>query len=313
VSNKKEERTNIFMVVDMHMHLADSRIYPDYWIYNVKKSMKQDLEKEIAIEETDKIIQTYINNTLNDFSGRKMIALMDECGIDKAVVLHADFGYGREDLEKIYEIIEIHHTMLKKYPERLIMFAGIDPRREKKGISLFKKCIEEYNFSGLKLYPPCGYEIDDKRLYAFYEICNHYRLPVLIHVGPSWEGMKSTFNYPNSILKVADEFTDIPFILGHAALLYYEESYRLPLLKNNIYLETSGYQKILDQETLLKDRMKNLMEYCPDKIVFGSDWPMYRSVKQDISFFESFDFMTDYYKENFFYKNALDILSMKRV
>ena len=298
------------MIIDMHTHLSDIRVYPDYWIQNIKRTIRKKLEKEIPIQVSDDFLQNYVNNILDDFNGEKKIKIMDECGIDKAVVLQVDFGYGRQERDNLNNIIDIHGEMLKKYPERFIVFAGIDPRRGKKGADLFEKCIKEYKFSGLKLYPPCGYEIDDKGLYPLYEICNQYRLPVLIHIGPSWEDMKSTFNYPDSILKVSKEFPNVPFVLGHAALLFYEESHKLPLVRDNIYLEVSGYEKMIEQEALLKERMKNLMKDCPDKVVYGSDWPMYRTVKEDISYFESFDFMTDDFKEKFFHKNALDLLGM---
>ncbi|WP_113673414.1 amidohydrolase family protein [Vallitalea guaymasensis] len=298
------------MIIDMHTHLSDIRVYPDYWIQNIKTTIRKKLEKEIPIQVSDDFLQNYVNNILDDFNGEKKIKVMDECGIDKAVVLQVDFGYGRQEPDNLNSIIDIHGEMLKKYPERFIVFAGIDPRRGKKGADLFEKCIKEYKFSGLKLYPPCGYEIDDKGLYPLYEICNQYRLPVLIHIGPSWEDMKSTFNYPDSILKVSKEFPNVPFVLGHAALLFYEESHKLPLVRENIYLEVSGYEKMIEQEALLKERMKNLMKDCPDKVVYGSDWPMYRTVKEDISYFESFDFMTDDFKEKFFHKNALDLLGM---
>ncbi|QUH29833.1 amidohydrolase family protein [Vallitalea guaymasensis] len=298
------------MIIDMHTHLSDIRVYPDYWIQNIKTTIRKKLEKEIPIQVSDDFLQNYVNNILDDFDGEKKIKVMDESGINKAVVLQVDFGYGRQEPDNLNNIIDIHGEMLKKYPERFIVFAGIDPRRGKKGADLFEKCIKEYKFSGLKLYPPCGYEIDDKGLYPLYEICNEYRLPVLIHIGPSWEDMKSTFNYPDSILKVSKEFPNVPFVLGHAALLFYEESHKLPLVRDNIYLEVSGYEKMIEQEALLKERMKNLMKDCPDKVVYGSDWPMYRTVKEDISYFESFDFMTDDFKEKFFHKNALDLLGM---
>ena len=46
-------------------------------------------------------------------------------------------------------------------------------------MKLFRKSIEQYHFSGFKVYPPCGFEIDDERLFPYYEICDNYRLPVL--------------------------------------------------------------------------------------------------------------------------------------
>ncbi len=302
------------MIIDMHSHLADRRIYPDYWIENIKKELEEKLANEISAPIPESLIDSYLSGYLNDFDGAKKIRMMDECGIDRAVVLQADFSFRQseaggepDNLDAVMDNITIHRRMLQKYPQRFHVFAGVDPRTGKKGVDLFELCIKEYGFSGLKIYPPCGYEIDYRGLYAFYEICNQRGLPVLIHIGPSWANMKTAFRYPESLLKVSGEFPDITFILGHAALLFYQESYVLPLMRKNVYLEISGYRKITDKR-LLKARMKHLMAECPEQVVFGSDWPMFTTAKQDIAFFEQSDFMTEYQKERFFYKNALLIL-----
>ena len=50
-----------------------------------------------------------------------------------------------EQLSKLYELKE-------EYPQ-ILPFIHIDPRREGV-IDLLKKCVEEWGFKGVKLYPP---------------------------------------------------------------------------------------------------------------------------------------------------------------
>lgn len=225
--------------------------------------------------------------------------------------MQADFGYGKKAEYSIEEITEIHYEAIKRYADRFIMFSGIDPRRGEAGVKLFRKSIEQYHFSGFKVYPPCGFEIDDERLFPYYEICDNYRLPVLIHIGESWKSMKTVFNYPESILRAADRFSNIPFILGHAALLFYEDSFHVAANRENVYLEVSGYQKIIDKEEILFERMQREMCEIPDKILFGSDWPMYHTLLEDIAYFDKMDFLTQEQKDKFFFKNAQRILDIQ--
>lgn len=302
------------MIIDMHVHLSDKRIYPEYWLNGIRENITKKIEKENGIKVSEGFINEVLDKSLNDLNCSKLISQMDNAEVDKAVVLLVDLGYEREDnFLEIEEIFKIHHQVIKENGNRLSVFAGIDPRRGKKGVDLFEKGIREYGFCGLKIYPPCGFEIDDVRLYDYYEICNSYSIPVLAHVGTSLPSMKASFNYPDSVLRVADEFKHIPFIMGHAALLFYEESCELPLKRENIYLETSGFQKISHKRGLLDGRVKSLFKKCPDNLLFGTDWPVFSDTKKSVQYFIEHGGITDSQKEKFFYKNALNIFSMTRI
>ena len=299
------------MMIDMHVHLSDKRIYPEYWLQGIKKDLIQKIRVENDIVISDAFIDSYFEQVLSDRDAAKLIAQMDKNGVDEAVVLLLDLGYDRGDIaNSIEEIYEIYHQVLKKHRDRLKVFAGIDPRRGKEGVDLFEKGIKEYGFCGLKLYPPCGFEIDDTRLHPYYEICNAHSIPILIHIGPSLPEMKTEFRYPQSILAVTEEFKRIPFILGHAALCFYDSSWDLPLKSERIFLEVSGFQKQMHQYDLLAKRMKHLFEVCPNHIVFGSDWPIFSDLKQSVEFFSQMKSLTDRHKELLFHKNAEGIFSM---
>jgi predicted TIM-barrel fold metal-dependent hydrolase len=302
------------MIIDMHMHLADSRVYPGYWLDGIKKNIAQSMKKEYGMNIREAFLNNIINNSLKDYDCSKIIAQMDEAGVDNAVILMVDLGFGRDDeLLSIEEIYRIHYQALSRHPDRLRVFAGVDPRRGIEGVTLFEKGIKRYGFCGLKIYPPCGFEINDRRLYPLYEICDYYQLPVLAHVGPSLLSMKLNFNYPDSVLEVAKEFKNIPFILGHSALLYYEESHRLPLERDNIYLEVSGFQQIIDREEEIISNIGSLFKICPQNVLFGTDWPLFTSLTTWVNFFNNFAGITESQKELLFYKNGSNIFSMSRI
>lgn len=72
----------------------------------------------------------------------------------------------------------------KKYPDNILPFIAADPRRQ--GIvDIVKKYVEEYNFAGIKLYPPLGYYPFDSRLDKTYEYAQAQGLPVISHCSPA--------------------------------------------------------------------------------------------------------------------------------
>ncbi|WP_025680279.1 amidohydrolase family protein [Paenibacillus massiliensis] len=301
------------MIIDMHVHLADRRIYPDYWLQGIKDSIRSSILIENGLEVNDDFLDQVMAATLYDTDCSLLIRRMDEAGIDHANLLMADFGIDREDMPtSIDALYQIHAEALRRYPDRFSVFAGVDPRRGQKGLELFQQGVEQFGFCGLKLYPPCGFDLDDPLLYPFYEICEAYRLPVLAHIGPSLPSMRREFRYPGAVLDVASRFRNIPFILGHAALVHYEDSRRLPLHRDNIYLEVSGYQPLLRQGVDLSSRMLDLMHTCGERVLFGTDWPLFSSPREIVRYFQDMKELTDQQKEMLFCENARSIFALRR-
>lgn len=68
----------------------------------------------------------------------------------------------------------------EKYPDQAYPFIFVDPRR-KNIFDLVKKCIEDHNFAGIKMYPPIGYFPTDERLYPIYEYAEKNEIPITVH------------------------------------------------------------------------------------------------------------------------------------
>jgi predicted TIM-barrel fold metal-dependent hydrolase len=79
------------------------------------------------------------------------------------------------------QILEL--AKLKKdpaYSDILLPFVFAHPERV--GIhSLIYQCFSEYNFAGIKLYPPLGYYPFDKRLYMVYQMAEEHQIPITTH------------------------------------------------------------------------------------------------------------------------------------
>ncbi len=78
---------------------------------------------------------------------------------------------------QLEELSELHRV----YPETIIPFIHIDPRR-KGAYDLFLRYMKR-GFQGLKIYPAMGYRPDHPVLRQCYEYCQRKGIPVLAHSG----------------------------------------------------------------------------------------------------------------------------------
>lgn len=82
------------------------------------------------------------------------------------------------------EPIAEQHAQLRdlrdQFPDAVIPFAAVDPRREDI-VETTKSLVEEHGFRGLKLYPPLGYFPTDPRLEPLYEYAAERSIPILAH------------------------------------------------------------------------------------------------------------------------------------
>ncbi|NOU48196.1 MAG: amidohydrolase family protein [Bacteroidales bacterium] len=72
---------------------------------------------------------------------------------------------------------------LKTNFPQVIPFIHIDPRRPG-FMDILKKCVEEWDFGGVKIYPPLGYFPYDDRLNPVYQYCTEHNIPVISHCSP---------------------------------------------------------------------------------------------------------------------------------
>ncbi len=163
----------------------------------------------------------------------------------------AFMGAGKVPRPYIDQLEELWQ-MKKAYPQ-MHPFIHIDPRRE--GVlDLLRKCVEEWDFKGVKLYPPLGYFPYDKRLYPIYEYCENNSLPIIAHCSPynpvHFKGSKkelykllsksdspintkgkskkklcSNFTNPYNYRKVLTDFKELNICLAHFGSEYFWKKY----------------------------------------------------------------------------------------
>ncbi|MEE9151136.1 MAG: amidohydrolase family protein [Thermoplasmata archaeon] len=160
-----------------------------------------------------------------------------------------------------------------------VPFASIDPKTEDGFAQKLKLLVDQGGFKGLKLYPTYQqYHPNDEIVYPLYEEAQRLGIPVMVHTGSSiFKGSRLKYGNPLLLDDVAVDFPDLKIIMAHSGRgLWYKEAYFLSKLHENVYMEVSGLPP------------KNLLRYFPDleensnKVLFGSDWPGIKSIKENI-------------------------------
>ena len=93
----------------------------------------------------------------------------------------AFMGAGKVPRPYIEQLSEL--ADLSRLDPQIIPFIHIDPRRD--GFyDLLRKCIEDWGFKGVKIYPPLGYFPYDEDLYPVYKYCQENDIPIISHCSP---------------------------------------------------------------------------------------------------------------------------------
>jgi predicted TIM-barrel fold metal-dependent hydrolase len=269
-------------IVDAHAHVASSDFIPRSFIEGIIENVSLALAAQGIQRLREKLLDLYLSK-LQDHDCSLLTAEMDRANIRQTVLLLPDFTYAlRDTILTIDEMIERHRAIFEKWPDRYRIFVGVDPRWGNDGVALFERAVTQYGFHGMKLYPPCGYSPSDRLLYAFYEICAAHRLPVVSHTGGTSPALPFDTSDPLLIDQAAHDFPGVNFILAHASTTYLEQCAMMAAYRPNVYLDVSACQAMSTER--LGDLFSRGVNH---KIVFGSDWPVFRLQQNQKGFIDS--------------------------
>lgn len=257
--------------VDIHCHIASEEFFPRSFVDGAVENMAVHLLNRGIPAKREKIAALFLAK-MQDGNCDELVSQMDAAGIRRSILLLADFTYALRDTPlSIAEMVEKHRLAMQRHPDRLLVFAGVDPRWGADGLALFERCVSQYGFHGLKVYPPCGFSPSSEIMYPYYEMCSQHKLPVLIHIGATSPILDFEFARPIHIDKAARDFPGVNFILAHGSVHYPDECAMLCSHRPNVYLDVSGFE-IADLSRLYDIFSRRINH----KILFGTDWPFFR-------------------------------------
>ena len=90
----------------------------------------------------------------------------------------------RGKLQKSYsQQVEDMADLRDRYPDRILPFLAIDPRRPGVFEEMFLPAFASGKFFGIKLYPSLGYLPSHPELLKIYRVCEEKNIPVTVHCG----------------------------------------------------------------------------------------------------------------------------------
>ena len=268
------------MVIDIHTHIFGKGWVPKQFFYGVARFITHEFAKQ-GIEESNEAVGDTLMETSDDPEAEGLLAEMDEAGIDKSVIFPVDFGVALGDPEvPIEEVNKKYSELARKHPDRLVAFAGVDPRR-KDASDLFKRCINEWGMKGLKLHPCAGFYPNQKEVYILLEQACELKIPVLIHSGSMMVPLRSKYSQAIHFDDLAADFPDLPIIAAHSGGLFgYTQMISIMNVKLNIMADISAWQVMATRNySFFCKALRELIDFTEsERIFFGSDSPSLRSI-----------------------------------
>lgn len=228
---------------------------------------------------------------------------MTESGVSLGV-LQAEYSYG--DVEFLNRRVG---ETVKRHPDTLIGFAGIDPLATDDPVADLDRYVNEWNMKGLNLQPWVqGIYCNDKRLYPLYSYCQQKDLPVTIHASINFSvTRKIDYSHPLYLEEVACDFPKLTIVANHAGWPWVNEMVAVAWKHTNVCLEMGGVSPkyLVMPGTGWELFLTYGNSVLQDQILFATDSiiPHDRVVKE-------LDLLPlkDAVKEKLLYKNALRIL-----
>ena len=262
------------MIIDAHVHLTrpgyvrkkflcgNSRMASSLYNRVHKTNITPDDYVEMVKERVDP-------------TGEKLIAEMDEAGVDKSVIFGVDWAYGVTGEPKVRNREQNKYLAdyAKEYEGRFIPLAALDPRRPDI-IKQATEAIEEWGMKGFKLMPSAGFKPNDPLCFPFYEKCAEWNVPIMFHSG----GLEFNWEYssPNLIASAAEDFPDVKMIMAHAGLESWEQCRLACAALPNVFMDISirqfDYQ--INRQSFYR-WLRDMIDWTgPWKILFATDAPL---------------------------------------
>jgi len=214
-----------------------------------------------------------------DYSVAGLLAEMDRNGIGHALAIQLFQAPSRDDA-----LAEGART-LRESGGRLRPVVTVDPTRGTEEVSsAVQRWEAEPTIAALKLFP--GYlpfYPHDARLDPVYEFAHRRRLPVLIHLGDTLDGVGLLkYARPIEVDEVAGRFRDVRFVLCHLGNPWIDEAAELLYKNPNLYADTSGllpppsgrYFGAAFERTVDQIHGAIVTTGAPERFLYGSDWPL---------------------------------------
>ncbi len=168
------------------------------------------------------------------------------------------------------QVSSINRFIAEQAASRPDIFTGIGslhPRSEDQAACVRELC--ELGLHGIKMHPEIqGYKVDDDGMMEIYDLCGSAGIPVLLHTGDS----RYDNSNPDRLRSVVTAFPKTTFIGAHfGGYTVWEEAREKLAGLENFYVDTSSSLFFIG----VYGGKKMIDFYGPDRVMFGTDFPMH--------------------------------------
>ncbi|MBI4772697.1 MAG: amidohydrolase family protein [Deltaproteobacteria bacterium] len=263
------------MVIDVHYHPLTEGWLSEGWWKTISAVYIQAL-KARGMDMSEEAVRGAVLATFWDPDGSKLVAEMDDAGIDKTVILPMDlaYAYGEPPIP-VEEQNKAFARMQEAYPDRIIAFAGVDPRRPD-AVGIVERAIGEWGLKGVKIHPGAGFYPDEGAAHRFLGKVCELGAPVLTHTGV-WLG-KSKPCDPIRLDEPLLDFPDLKIITAHLGRGFERQLCELGVYRPNLATDFSGWQLAArGHYTAFCTALRNALDcFGSGRVFFGTDGPFLR-------------------------------------
>jgi predicted TIM-barrel fold metal-dependent hydrolase len=266
------------MIIDIHYHLmpvvpeAVARHFAEH-VSRAARIMGKNITAEAIVE---KALETWADPT-----GERLIALMDNAGIDLTVICMVDNAatpqLTRERIQKANKIVG---DVARRYPGRVMALAGVDPRRPE-APDMLRQCFEEFGVRGLKYHPDYGYDPSGPASYQLLEVLAENGGILLTHTGPLMPPSRSKFADPSLLADLAIDFPELKVIAAHMGAVEWRSWANLAAHQPHLYGDLAMWDSYaFGRYGLFCRELRDILDYAGyQKVLFGTDNPLFNTVQ----------------------------------
>ena len=266
------------MIIDVHYHLI-----PGITEEIVARSARYAIRAAEIMGKglTPEAIKKKAFETWADPTGDRLIASMEESGVDLTVICMVDdAGNSRLTPETIQRGNKIAGDIAQKYPDRVMALAGVDPRRPG-APDMLRRCFQEFGVKGLKYHPDYGYDPGGPDSYRLLEVLAEYNGILLTHTGPLMPPSRCKFAEPLLLADLAVDFPELKVIAAHMGFINWRSWANLAAHQPNLYGDLAMWDVYaFGRYELFCRELRDILDYVgASKVLFGTDGPIFNTVE----------------------------------
>ncbi|MHA1914267.1 MAG: amidohydrolase family protein [Promethearchaeota archaeon] len=265
------------MIIDVHYHLSPfSRKYEDFLGGRLGEQAR--VAKVAGIKIGEETLARRAAERYSDETGEKIIKWMNDAEIDFTCVNTVDNIDGEGMTEEIAQMINKRIAdIANNFPDRLMAFAGIDPRREN-ALDMLKQCFEEYGMKGLKYHCDSGYDPNSPESIKILKYLENKGGILLTHTGPLGPPALCKYTEPMLLSETSNKLPNLKIIAAHmGSPPRWRDWAALAAFYPNLYGDMAMWQAYaFGKYELFCRELRDLIDYAGlEKVMFASDGPVY--------------------------------------